>query len=48
MAIDSAPAVDAAAGERADDAYVSPRVDFLLILFCAIAIAFAGAAVMVP
>lgn len=48
MAIDSVSAVDTAAAETADEAYITPNVDFLLLLISTVVIAFTGAAVIIP
>lgn len=48
MAIDGVSSVDTTTGEIATEAYITPRVDFLLLLTCMCAVALAGAAVIIP
>lgn len=48
MAIETAHAVESSTGEKTDEAYITPVVDFLFLLIGTSAIALAGVAVIFP
>ncbi len=48
MATDTTVIADSATSEATDNAYITPTVDFLLVLLCTITLAFAAAAVIFP